>query len=495
MRLNVYVLLLPCVLCLTGCGQRSVVVFSPEAPAVAADAPAATASWATYRGNPQRTASDGKAGPAKPTVLWVHKSMEHFIASPVPAGDRLFVSGLAGFNNPNFSCLATDPKVAAEKRVVWSKTLPILKLPTVSSPAIADGRVIFGDGMHQTDGALLHCFTADKGMRLWQLKTPPPDALVHLEGTPTIAGKLAYIGGGSLGVICVDTDKLTLDGKPIDAKDVQKIIDEKWQALQKKYAEEKKKDPDFAIPPNEDQLPKAAPALLWKEGQKRWHVDAPVNLIGDRLLVATAFLEKEKEGDRAVYCLDAKTGKQQWRAELTVNPWGGPSVADNLVVVTGSTIGYDPKALKGAKGEIAAFDLGSGKEVWRKEVPGGVVSCAALVDGMAICTATDGKVRAFDLKSGERRWIYDAKAPCFAPPAVADGVAYVGDLLGVIHAIDLKDAAGKWKLDLGSDPAVKAPGMVYGGPVLQGGKLYVATCNIEGANVNKPTVVVCIGNP
>src|SRR5262245_10095352 len=468
---------------LAGCGgQRGAVSISPESPAVAADAPAAAPNWATYRGNPQRTASDGKAGPAKPAVLWVHKSMEHFIASPVPAGDRLFVSGLAGFNNPNFSCLATDPKVAAEKRTIWSKTLPILKLPTVSSPAVVDGRVMFGDGMHQTDGAMLHCFSADKGLRLWQLKTPPPDPLVHLEGTPSVAGNMAYIGGGSLGVMCVDTDKLKLDGKPVNAKDVQKIMDDKWKELLKKYEEEKKKDPDFAIPPTEDQLPKVEPEIVWKFGQKRWHVDAPVNLIGDRLLVASAFLDKEKEGDRAVYSLEAKTGKEQWRGVLNVNPWGGPSVVDTLVVVTGSSIGYDPKALKGAKGEIASFDLATGKEVWRKEVPGGVVSCAALADGAAICTATDGKVRAFDLKSGERRWIYDAKAPCFAPPAVADGVAYVGDLMGVIHAINLKDGSEKWRLDLGNDPAVKAPGMVYGGPVLQGGRIYVATCNIEGSN-------------
>src|SRR5262249_58233760 len=137
---------------------------------------------------------------------------------------------------------------------------------------------------------------------------------------------------------------LTLDKKPVNAKDVQKILDEKWSALLKKFEEEKKKDPDFVIPPTEDQLPKVEPAIVWQHGQKRWHVDAPVNLIGDRLLVASAFLDKEKEGDRAVYSLEAKTGKEQWRAVLNVNPWGGPSVVDNLVVVTGSSIGYYPKA-------------------------------------------------------------------------------------------------------------------------------------------------------
>ena len=55
--------------------------------------------WATYRGNAQRTGNaDGLAGPASPRVLWVHRAQEHFIASPVPAGDQLLLSGLGGFN-------------------------------------------------------------------------------------------------------------------------------------------------------------------------------------------------------------------------------------------------------------------------------------------------------------------------------------------------------------------------------------------------------------
>jgi hypothetical protein len=48
-------------------------------------------------------------------------------------------------------------------------------------------------------------------------------------------------------------------------------------------------------------------------------------------------------------------------------------------------------------------------------------------------------------------------------------------------------------LDLGADP-VKAPGMIYGGPVLRGGRLYVATCNVDGMYARQPTVVVCIGD-
>src|SRR5215471_6053074 len=50
--------------------------------------------WATYRGNPARTGSDGQAGPRAATVLWAFKSRDHSIASPLPLGDRLYVSGL-----------------------------------------------------------------------------------------------------------------------------------------------------------------------------------------------------------------------------------------------------------------------------------------------------------------------------------------------------------------------------------------------------------------
>ena len=131
---------------------------------------------------------------------------------------------------------------------------------------------------------------------------------------------------------------------------------------------------------------------------------------------------------------------------------------------------------------------------WTKDVPGGVVGCAALADGLAVVTATDGKVRAFKLTDGERAWLYDAKAPIFAPPAVAAGVVYVGDLQGTVHAIDLKTGLPKWSpFPLGTTPGVTAPGMVYGGVTVHAGKLFVATANLEGPFARKDTAIVCIG--
>ena len=129
-----------------------------------------------------------------------------------------------------------------------------------------------------------------------------------------------------------------------------------------------------------------------------------------------------------------------------------------------------------------------------KEVKGGVLACAALTADLAVVTATDGKVRAYSLTDGEPRWNYDAKTAFFAPVALSKDVAYAGDLKGTIYAINLADGTAKWTLDLGTDESVKAPGMIYGGPVLHGGRLFVATCNLEGAFARQPTVVACIGD-
>jgi outer membrane protein assembly factor BamB len=117
----------------------------------------------------------------------------------------------------------------------------------------------------------------------------------------------------------------------------------------------------------------------------------------------------------------------------------------------------------------------------------------ALGQGLAVAAATDGRVRAYDVNAGAFKWSYDAKAPFFAPVALAGDTVYAADLRGVVHAINLKTGGPRWKLDLGADAAVASPGMVYAGPVVHGGRVYVATCNLTGEFANKPTAVVCIG--
>ena len=230
-------------------------------------------------------------------MLWVVKSQDHFVASPVPregrhlprrhrrvqpADDRLFP--LAAKNPP---------------QPTWTKSAPYLKLASVSSPAVAGEYLVFGDGMHQDSGGVLHCVNAATSKPLWQLAMP--GNLIHLEGAPVVADGKVFIGGGAAGVLCVELDKATLDGKEYDLPTVAKMQDAKWKELHGEVRGGQEEGPDFAIPPDDGQLLKFAPKKLWQKGQDKWHVDAPVNLAGDKLLVPTSYLDKEKVGERALY--------------------------------------------------------------------------------------------------------------------------------------------------------------------------------------------------
>ncbi len=450
------------------------------------------ADWPAARGNAQRTGNvDGQAGPVSSRVLWVYESTDHFISTGSPGDKLFFAPALGTLNSGVISAISTEPGAAA-KRVVWTKSQPTLKLPTVCAPAIVGGKIYFGDGMHQNESPTMYCMDAATGATVWQLSVP--GALIHLEGTPAVVDGKAYFGAGNGGVMCIDTTKLTLGGKEVDAAAVATSNAKLWKEKLDKYEADKKKDPDFAIPPNEDELPKPAPKLLWQQGAgtpKKWHVDCPVAVVGENVVAGSAFLDDENTGDRAVYCMKAADGTIKWRAEMKYNPWGGPSISGDVVMVACSGIRFDADKVKGAQGEVVALNLADGTVKWRKEMGAGVLSPVTIVGELAIFTTTDGKVQSLDLKSGDPKWSYTAKAPFFAGVAVAGDVVYAADLNGTVHSVGLADGKGKWKLDIGK--AAKAPGNIYGSPVLAGGRLYVSTCNISAQGAAK-TVIVCIGD-
>ncbi len=453
--------------------------------------PHAVADWPTYRGNAERTGSiDDRPGPAKPRVLWHYGGKENYVGSPCIAGKRVCVAGLGAFNSGVVHALDT---ASSDKRLAWSKAPPLLKLPVVSSPIAAGDWVLFGDGMHQTDGASLHAVLADSGRLLW--KYDLPGRLVHMEGSPTIVANRVYLGAGNGGLLCLDAARLSLAGKEQSSAEIKKELDAEWQKLVAAYEQEKKVDPDFAIPPTEDSLPKAAPKLLWQQGAGVWHVDAPVAVAGDKVLAASAYLDLEKSGERALICLHATTGETLWKTPLDQNPWAGATIAGDLAILGTSTIRLEPKDIPRGRGSLVALNLSDGSPRWKKLLPGGVVSSVAVKGSLVISTATDGLVRANDVATGDLKWTYPAGTPLFAGPAIAGDIVYVGDLKGVVHAIGLADGKGQWKLDLNAattkDAATK-DAMIYGSPVVHEGKIYVGTCNLSAAGKGQQAIV-CIG--
>jgi outer membrane protein assembly factor BamB len=446
----------------------------------------ASADWPTYRGNAQRTGSiDDRPGPAKPRVLWHYGGKENYVGSPCIAGNRICVAGLGAFNSGVVHALDTT---SSDKRLAWSKAPPLLKLPVVSSPISLGESVLFGDGMHQTDGASLHAVLVDSGRLLWKYELP--GKLVHMEGSPTIVGNRVYLGAGNGGLLCLDTARLSLAGKEQTPAEIQKQLAAEWQKLMEAYEKEKKVDPDFAIPPTEDSLPKAAPKLLWQQGASAWHIDAPVAVVRDKVLAASAYLDLEKSGERALICLQASTGDTLWKTPLEQNPWAGATIAGDLAILGTSTIRLEPRDIPRGRGSLVAVNLSDGSPHWKKLLPGGVVSSVAVKGNLVISTATDGVVRANDVATGDLKWTYPAGAAFFAGPAIAGDVVYAGDLKGVVHAIGLADGKEQWKLDLNASATKEA--MIYGSPIVHEGKIYVGTCNLSAAGKGQQAIV-CIG--
>ncbi|HJZ93532.1 MAG TPA: PQQ-binding-like beta-propeller repeat protein, partial [Gemmataceae bacterium] len=449
------------------------------------------APWSTHRGNPQRTGADDAPGPRKPKVVWAHTSSDHFIAPLIAGTDAVFASGLGDLHSPALHALTLDP--AGDRQIRWTRSVPVLRQPIAGGPALVRGHtemLVFGDGFHTDDGSALRCLRASDGFPLWQL--PVAGELVHFEGTPTFAGGRLYAGGGNAGVLCIDPARVTVEGKQYDLPAAQAILEQRWKDLLAKYEVDVKKDPEFTQRPDESMLPRSTPKLLWQCGQDKWHVDAPVAVVEDRVIVASAYLDDEKAGERALVCLNKADGSILWKTPLKHNPWAGPT-AGPYVLVGCSSIRLDPKAIPGATGEVVAVEADTGKVRWRRDLAGGVLSSVAVREGLAIFTSTDGKVRALDAFTGKDRWSYDAGAPFFAGPAVTPKAAYAADLRGVIHAISLADGKKQWTLDLATEPAIGTAGMVFGSPVLHGGRLYVATCNLGHRDGPKQNAVVCIG--
>jgi hypothetical protein len=64
-------------------------------------------------------------------------------------------------------------------------------------------------------------------------------------------------------------------------------------------------------------------------------------------------------------------------------------------------------------------------------------------------------------------------------------------LKGVVHAVDLGEGNGTWKLDLNSAAGLKNA-MIFGAPIVHGGRLYVGTCNLDAA-AGALQGLVCLG--
>ncbi len=181
------------------------------------------------------------------------------------------------------------------------------------------------------------------------------------------------------------------------------------------------------------------------------------------------------------YAVNKNTGNIAWKKtipKLVATGIGDctPAYADGLIIQE-ATVQTGDKA-KPVANVLLAMDAASGKIVWQKQFGKGLVPPAMktatpmIADGKVLeGSPVTGNYYAFDLNTGRELWKVNLGAQIRSGAAVADGVAYVPYKSGDIAAIRIADGTILGKKHLGGAFGPSSP-------VIVGGTLYVS--NIYG---------------
>lgn len=164
-------------------------------------------------------------------------------------------------------------------------------------------------------------------------------------------------------------------------------------------------------------------------GGKKLRLGLGLAHLDDRLFAAG------RDGDVAAF--DIKSGKQLWRVDTKLDLAGGTGAGNGLVAV-GS-----------ANGQVVALSADDGAEKWRANVNGEILSAPAIAENKVIVRTVDGKLRALAIADGSELWSVEQQIPRLtlrgtAAPVIAREMALSGFDNGRVMAVSLADGATVW---------------------------------------------------
>lgn len=211
--------------------------------------------------------------------------------------------------------------------------------------------------------------------------------------------------------------------------------------------------------PSRDGVIRAELPAQWPDSlTRRWELavggghSSPV-IAGNRVVVLSR--QDEREIVRAV---DLMSGKEIWRAEYPapyrVNPAAqahGPGPKSTPAIVNGRVFTL------GIGGVLSAFNLATGKLVWRVPAPtvlpeyGSATS--PLIEGTSVIVHVGGKdsgaLTAFDAATGKPRWQWKGDGPGYGSPIIATfgGIRQVvAQTQTQLVSVNVKDGTLLWQL-------------------------------------------------
>ena len=164
-------------------------------------------------------------------------------------------------------------------------------------------------------------------------------------------------------------------------------------------------------------------------GGKKQRLGLGLGVDGDHLYAAG------RDGEVAAF--DLKTGKPLWRTKTELPLAGGTGVGADLVVV-GSL-----------DGQVVALSSANGAQKWRADVKGEVLSSPAIAANAVVVRTVDGKLRGLAVADGKELWSTEQQIPKLtlrgvAAPVVARDMVISGFDNGRVLAVGIADGATVW---------------------------------------------------
>jgi outer membrane protein assembly factor BamB len=139
-----------------------------------------------------------------------------------------------------------------------------------------------------------------------------------------------------------------------------------------------------------------------------------------------------------VAAFDVATGRSLWRAKTKAPLAGGTGAGAGLVVVGSQD------------GDVIALDEKTGAARWRKRVKGEVLTAPAVSAREVVVRTVDGRLRGLSAENGREIWVTDQTIPRLtlrgtAPPVISGDTVVAGFDNGKVVAVGLADGQTLWE--------------------------------------------------
>ncbi len=137
------------------------------------------------------------------------------------------------------------------------------------------------------------------------------------------------------------------------------------------------------------------------------------------------------------------------------------------MIIAAPVVSGDTVFVVSMTGELAAVNLATGTEFWKRQFPRGIVASPVYSGGRLFVSCLDGNLYALSAKDGNTQWQFRGGKAFYARPLIEQGTVYLGNGDGNMYAIALADGIERWRFATGK--LIKNRAVYHDGRLFFGG--------------------------